>query len=522
MSFLPPATAQMVSSGTIEAPAVPANRYLTESNSFLQPNLELPPRPSDVDIRIKRAENRFRRGKDLYDAGDIVGARIEFDAAIDTLLATPEHFRDRYKIEPKLEQLVSAIFRYDVNRLGAGDLSGQPSWDRAPLEDILDLTFPINPNLKPKVTEQALATASQLPLEINDSVLSYINYFPSDRGRRTLLAGLRRAGRYKPMISRILAEEGVPQELIYLAQAESGFLPRAVSHKAAVGMWQFVQARGREYGLRQTGYHDDRLDPEKATRSAARHLKDLHKRFGDWYLAIAGYNCGDGCVERAVQRTGYADFWEIRARKALPRETTNYVPIIVAMSIMHKNAKDYGLEDIEVDAPLEYETFTVEAPTHLGLIADSADRPVSEIRDLNPALLSNVAPAGYEIHVPQGTRTQITATLQTIPPQRRASWRIHRVEEGDTLDAIARRYRLPVTAIAAANNTDDAEIGDVLVIPTASQMERASASTKKASKAKRGIAASTTKARGSGRTSKRGSSARATQRRGVDTASVRR
>ena len=127
-------------------------------------------------------------------------------------------------------------------------------------------------------------------------------------------------------------------------------------------MWQFIQWRGRQYGLNQTAYTDDRLDPEKATRSAARHLRDLYEKFGDWYLAIAGYNCGDGCVEKAVQRTGYADFWDLRARNAIPKETTNYVPIILAMTIMHKNAKDYGLEDIEIDPPLTYETIELEAP----------------------------------------------------------------------------------------------------------------------------------------------------------------
>jgi membrane-bound lytic murein transglycosylase D len=289
-------------------------------------------------------------------------------------------------------------------------------------------------------------------------------------------------------------------------------------------MWQFIRARGREYGLNQTGYHDDRLDPEKATRSAARHLRDLYKRFGDWYLAIAGYNCGDGCVERAVQRTGYADFWEMRKRNALPRETTNYVPIIVAMSIMHKNAKDYGLEDIEIDPPLEYETFTAEAPTHLGLIADSADRPVSEIRELNPALLSNVAPAGYDIHVPPGTRTQVLATLQTIPAARRASWRVHRVGEGDTIETIARRYRMPVSAITAANDALDTEVGDVLVIPTASQLERSAASRKTTAKAKRAPSSKASKGRAtaSQKASKRGSTPRAALRRGVNTAGVRR
>jgi membrane-bound lytic murein transglycosylase D len=244
-------------------------------------------------------------------------------------------------------------------------------------------------------------------------------------------------------------------------------------------MWQFVQFRGREYGLMQTRYSDDRLDPEKATRSAARHLRDLYEKFGDWYLAIAGYNCGDGCVDRAVQRTGYADFWEIRNRNAIPRETTNYVPIILAMTIMHKNAKDYGIDDIDADPPLRYETIRLDAATHVTLLADAADRPVSEIRDLNPALLSTVAPAGFEVHVPESTRTQVMAALDTIPAERRASWRIHRVTEGESLDSIARRYNMSASAISAANDTTEAELGDVLAIPTASQVERARASSKR-------------------------------------------
>jgi membrane-bound lytic murein transglycosylase D len=480
MSFLPPAPRQsFTASSHLEAPSVAANPFLTESSSFLNPNLAIPPRPSQVDARIRHAEERFANAKRLYAQGDPDGARREFDATIDILLGTPEDLPDRHKVEAKLEKLVAEIHKIDVNRLGAGDLSGQNSYDKAPLEDILDMTFPVDPSIKPRVLEQVRATVSQLPLEMNDSVLSYINFFSGERGHRTLVAGLKRAGRYRPLISRILREEGVPQELIYLAQAESGFLPRAVSNKAAVGMWQFVQFRGREYGLMQTRYSDDRLDPEKATRSAARHLRDLYEKFGDWYLAIAGYNCGDGCVDRAVQRTGYADFWEIRNRNAIPRETTNYVPIILAMTIMHKNAKDYGIDNIDADPPLRYETIRLDAATHVTLLADAADRPVSEIRDLNPALLSTVAPAGFEVHVPESTRTQVMAALDTIPAERRASWRIHRVTEGESLDSIARRYNMSASAISAANDTTEAELGDVLAIPTASQVERARASSKR-------------------------------------------
>ncbi len=237
---------------------------------------------------------------------------------------------------------------------------------------------------------------------MNDTVLSYINYF-SGKGHRTIVAGLERAGKYRPMIERVLREEGVPLELIHLAQAESGFMPRALSNMAAAGMWQFVKFRGQQYGLNQTAYTDDRLDPEKATRAAARHLKDLYNQFGNWYLAIGAYNCGPGCVERAVERTGYADFFELRARRAIPVETTNYVPIILAMTIMTKNAKEYGLDEVVPQAPLEYDTVEMNATTNLELIGDLTDTPVSQLLDLNPALLKSVAPDGYEVRVPKGS-----------------------------------------------------------------------------------------------------------------------
>jgi membrane-bound lytic murein transglycosylase D len=479
MSLLPPAPKQAVAASVVDSVQVSQPVTVSESPVFLKASVQMPPKPSQVDMRIRRVDERFSAGRKAYQEGDLLTARGEFDKAVDLLLTTPETSPDRYKIEKKLEELVAAIHKYDVNGLGAGDFSAQTAYDKAPLEDILEMTFPVDPGMKPMVTGQLQATVSQLPLQMTDAVLSYINYFSSERGRRSLVFGLKRAGRYKPLIQRILAEEGVPQELIYLAQAESGFLPRAVSNKAAVGMWQFVQWRGRQYGLNQSAFTDDRLDPEKATRSAARHLRDLYEKFGDWYLAIAGYNCGDGCVERAVQRTGYADFWALRARNAIPKETTNYVPIIVAMTIMHKNAKDYGLEEIVPDEPLTYDTIELDAPTHLALVADIADRPVSEIREMNPSLLSSVAPAGFQLHVPEGAKTSVIAGLGNIPPQRRASWRVHRVGPGDTIESIARRYNMPVNSIASLNNQADAEIGDVLIIPTASQVERLKVSNKK-------------------------------------------
>jgi membrane-bound lytic murein transglycosylase D len=322
--------------------------------------------------------------------------------------------------------------------------------------------------MKDKVREEIRATVSQLPLEVNDAVLGYVHYFSSERGRRTLIAGLKRAGRYRPLISRILDEEGVPQELLHLAQAESAFLPLAVSRKAATGMWQFVRDRGRQYGLLQTATTDDRLDPEQATRAAARHLRDLFDRYGDWYLAMAAYNCGPGCVDRAVQRTGYADFWQLRDRRVLPRETCNYVPVILAVTIMSKNPNHYGV-DVEPDRPVEYDTIRLSAPTQLALISDVTDLPLGELRELNPSVLKNVAPAGHLVRVPKGSGAAVTGALELVPSASRASSRLHRVVEGDTLAGIAKRYGTQAGSIAAVNHLtrESFEAGDRLVVPVA-------------------------------------------------------
>jgi membrane-bound lytic murein transglycosylase D len=477
MAFLPPQPATPVAeplTATLPPPPAIAPRLFTKDS--LPPLLAQPPLPVRGEAqggRIAGAEARFQAGKRLYLEGEIERARREFDAAIDLLLSSPGGLAKRPGMEKRLQELVDLIHRYDVEGLGAGSPEQEPIFERSPLEEIIEMTFPVDPRLRTKVTEEVQATVSQLPLQENDAVLSYINYFTSEKGRRTLISGLRRAGRYRPLISRVLDEEGVPQELIHLAQAESGFQPRAVSRKAATGMWQFVQARGREYGLIQSNYHDDRLDPEQATRAAARHLRDLYNTFGDWYLAIAAYNCGPGAVERAVERTGYADFWELHRRNVLPKETRNYVPIILAMTIMVKNARDYGLENIDPDPPVEYDTIGMSAATNLSLIADITDQPVSVIRDLNPALLKNVAPPGCQLHIPKGTAGFVAAALDLIPPSKRVAWRIHRAADGDTLAGIAKRFGSTVSAITSANAAlSEPRSGDLVIVPAAPQASK--------------------------------------------------
>jgi membrane-bound lytic murein transglycosylase D len=430
-------------------------------------------RQNRIDSLLREADWHFQLGRRHYQEGDTAGARREFDRAVDVLLTAPDTSAtgQHSAVERKLEELVEAIHRLDLAGLGSGD-TGEPAYERAALDDIPEMTFPVDPRLKNKVLEEVRATASQLPLQATDAVLSYIKYFSSERGRKTLLFGLRRAGRYKALIHRILDEEGVPQEMIYLAQAESAFLPRAVSRKQAAGMWQFVAARGRQYGLMQTPLTDERLDFEKATRAAARHLRDLYQQYGDWYLALCAYNAGPGVVDRAVERTGYADFWEFKRRNVLPRETSNYVPIIVAMTIMMKNAREYDLENVELDPPISYDTIQLDVPTSLGLLADLAECPVSQLRELNPALLRNIAPAGM-LRIPKGSGTQM-AVLDTIPPERRLAWRVHRVSDGDSLSSIAQRYRVSQSSLAELNNslTAGPAPGDLLIVPAAPEQER--------------------------------------------------
>lgn len=425
------------------------------------------PRPTDTEFLIQRANDRFAAGKRALQQGRPDEARQEFNRAVEALLNAPENLPDRPALERRLEELVDSIYRIDQDQLGASAPEDQVSYDKAPLDDILEMTFPIDPSLRGKVREQVRMTVSQLPLEESDAVVSFIKFFSSTKGQRILLGGMQRSGKYKSMIERILAEEGLPAELIFLAQAESGFQPRAVSNKLCVGIWQFAQFRGREYGLNQTPSTDDRMDPEKATRAAARHLHDLYEHFGDWYLAMAAYNCGPGCVDNAIMRTGYADFWELRRRNALPLQTANYVPAILAMVIMSKNAEEYGIQNVAFEPAVQYDSLELQTPTHIGLVAAALDRSVSELKELNPSLVRSVTPAGYTLRVPKGSLSQLEAALKVIPADRRDSWRVHRMEPGDTFAAVAKRYGTSSDVLSSANHDLLPETGAFAAVPVA-------------------------------------------------------
>jgi membrane-bound lytic murein transglycosylase D len=419
---------------------------------------------------ISKVEKEYQAGQANYQAGHMEAAKQNFDTAFNLLVAGPIDLKSDERLEREFEKLLDGVNGLELAALQEGDGFTEQKSEPAPIDEANDVTFPVDPNIKAKAAAEVKATHSDLPLMLNDTVAGYINYF-SSRGRSTLESALARSGQYHDMISRILKEEGVPQDLIYLAQAESGFRPLALSHAGARGMWQFMSSRAKGYGLERTWWVDDRQDPEKATRAAARHLKDLYNQFGDWYLAMAAYNSGPGTVQNAVKRTGYADFWELYRRNVLPRETRNYVPIIVAVTIMAKNPEQYGLEHIERAKPLQFDSVNINYPVDLRLVAECADASASDLQDLNPSLLRMTTPKDheFELHLPVGTKEQYQTAIAAIPADMRVWWRYHRVQEGDTLASIARSYRTTARAIAQANDLgeDGLHADRKLIIPIA-------------------------------------------------------
>jgi membrane-bound lytic murein transglycosylase D len=284
---------------------------------------------------------------------------------------------------------------------------------------------------------------------------------------------LSRAETYFPMIERIFAEEGVPEELKYLAMVESGLNPRAKSWARAVGMWQFIGATGRAYDLNVNGWVDDRMDPEKSTRAAARHLKDLHKMFGDWQLALAGYNYSPGKLRRALRRAEAslgrkATFWDIYTD--IPRETRNYVPMFIATSLIVSHPEEFNLKSVEPGPPYAYHVVPVYGMHQLSTLADLAGTSTASIKALNPSLTRSGLPpssAAFLLRIPTGTYDSFVANYEKLPKDIRKPATEHVVRKGETLSEIAVRYGTSVTKLKQQNGIQGSNIriGQRLAVP---------------------------------------------------------
>jgi membrane-bound lytic murein transglycosylase D len=445
-------------------------------NLKAQPLISLAPRtPGGIPYLIERVKEKFAAGEANYKAGHLAAARRDFDDAVDWMLESGYDPNSDPQLSELFHRVTDTIYAYELQAFRAGDGFSEAPAVPAPIDEVAEMTFPVDPKLRERAEEAAKSVSHDLPLTVNDVVASYLNFFQTPRGRAIVENGLRRKGKYDDMIARVLREEGVPQDLIYLAQAESAFQPLALSRAGARGIWQFVQWRGNEYGLKRTWWVDERMDPEKATRAAAQHLRDLYGLFGDWYLAIAAYNCGPGNVQKGVERTGYADFWELYKRNVLPRETKNYVPIILALTLIAKDAPHYGIS-VDREQPVETDTVKPGRAIDLRLVAETIDVDVATLRTLNPSLLRMATPddPDFVLHLPKGTAGTFSAEIADIPPDKWVSWRRHRVESGETLTSIAKKYRVTPGAIAAANDLEAGtglEAGEKLIIPAARPVE---------------------------------------------------
>lgn len=420
-----------------------------------------PPKPvaplSDPVVElIASSEKHFAEGQKNLELGHLEAARAAFDKAVDVLLTAPGGARTDARLSSQLERLISRVSALEILALREGDGFTQNRTEPAVIDDLLavatlDLPEPTKAT-SDAVAADLAATAHDLPIELNDRIVSFIELFQGNL-RSFMQESLHRSAKYMPMVQSVFREAGLPSDLAYLAIVESGYKTNALSRVSARGMWQFMPATGKEHGLVQNWFIDERSDPEKSTRAAAEYLKTLNKMFdGDWNLAMASYNAGPGRIQRAVKASKINDYWKLTASsRYLPKETRNYVPMIMAAAIIARNPTQYGFEAPQGE-PLTFDRVTAPDALDLRTVAEWTGVSIDEIRELNPELRRTVTPVGeHTLKVPAGTGAVVEAKLAEAGPTAFARFDRHTVKSGETLAAIARRYKVTTTDLASAN-----------------------------------------------------------------------
>ncbi len=444
-------------------------------------------RNQEIQRVIERSINYFQSAEASFKDGNFDKARREYDRAVDTVLEAGIDVRSDSRLQQHYQNLVERIFQRQMTLMVAapvpaasdvaqnnGDNSPQPAtanktqdkqssdrgfgqqvYEPSPLDELTKLS--LTEDETKGVTEdqvQTVVASAKLDFKFRPNTLiqSFINYYLG-RGRETMEQGLRRSGRFIEMTQKIFKEEGVPQDIAWLGQVESAWSPVARSWAAAVGLWQFIPGTGARYGLRQDYYVDERSSFEKATRASARYLRWLADRYdGNWELAMAAYNTGEGRIDSAIARSGYADFWEIYARGLIPQETRNYVPNILAVILIAKNPEKYGFS-VKPEPPLKYDYVKVNNMVDLRLVSDAIDTPYEMLLALNPELKRAMTPPGVDhlLRVPPGKGRVLQTALLRIPPEKRASWRMLTAQANDSFETISRKTGVSATAIEQVN-----------------------------------------------------------------------
>jgi membrane-bound lytic murein transglycosylase D len=445
------------------------------------PHVQVPVQPAappvdPVVALIAESDRHFKAGQAELEAGHVEGARQEFDRAVNVLIESPYGGRTEPRIREQFDRLVDRISTYEVKALAQGDGFTEKKYEPASIDELLALSAsllpPASPELKDALRSDIQGGEHDIPIPLNQRVLSFIELFQG-RLHDFLEEGMRRGSKYLPMIQNVFRAEGLPLDLAYVPLVESAFNPNALSRTKAKGVWQFMRGTGLENGLRQDWYIDERSDPEKATVAAAKYLNTLADMFdGDWHLALASYNGGPGRLQRAIKAAGgVADFWALSAKpRILPRETRDYVPMILAAIVIARNPAQYGFE-FETEEPHQYETVTLDQPVDLRRIAEWADTTIADIQTLNPELRRWTTPIkddAYTLKVPMGTADIVNAKLSDASTAELASLRWYTVKKGDTLAKIARTLRVGRTDLAAANylkTTARVSPGSKLMVP---------------------------------------------------------
>src|SRR3989442_1445513 len=416
-------------------------------------------RRESVPARVREVrdqmEEAYQAGLEAYQAGRFDEAKEHFDRAVDIVLTSDIELNEQPAFKKAFDEIVRNIADMDAD-LYSQENEPEEKADRSPLDDLKDITTYLSPEEaekeRQKIQQVVGKISYDIPVVLNPRVLAYIEAFQT-RLRDEFEPGLKRSGGYLPMVKKIFREAGLPEDLSYMAHQESAFKANAYSRARAKGIWQFMSFTGRKYGLKMDLWVDERSDFEKATRAAATYLKELYDRYGDWYLAMAAYNAGEGKIDRALARSHAKAYWSLTKTRYIRTETKWYVAAILASILIDKSPEDYGFF-VDTDPELKWDEVTVDKATDLQVIAGAAGATLETIRALNPELRGLVTPPNrdaYSLRVPDGAQDDVVAKLETLPDEERVSWTLHEVRAGETFSFIARKHGVPVRAVLDAN-----------------------------------------------------------------------